>query len=396
MQKAKQISPYRIVAISLYVGVIISKFVKSFTNTCELTVIVSNDPLFLGTLSGLIGLEIWEHRKFANNPPFRAAIILLVVRMVAFEIVRLGDCTYFYGFLYLIPPLLAFRYFSPTAGYALGVVYFFNYGFRMTQAWGFVETVDELLIYTVGIIFGFMMANIAAREEQNRLRAEQLFVDLKQSQGQVAELAATEERNRLARNIHDTLGHYLTVVGIQLDKAIAYKEIDGEQADQAILHAKRAADNALEDVRQSVSSLREDDHFTLKDALNNLVESSGELPIELAIIGEESRYSRLVLTTIFRIAQEGLTNIHKHAKASEVKIDVGLGLNQAELVVEDNGRGFDTDNIQVNADNPAAHFGLQGLRERLELVGGKLQIESQKNQGTVLNVIIPRKELGIK
>ncbi|MEM1067609.1 MAG: histidine kinase, partial [Planctomycetota bacterium] len=158
---------------------------------------------------------------------------------VAFEIVRLGDCTYFYGFLYLIPPLLAFRYFGPTVGYAVGVVYFFNYGFRMTQAWGFIETVDELLIYTVGIIFGFMMANIAKREEENRLRAEQLFGDLQQSQDQVAELAATEERNRLARNIHDTLGHYLTVIGIQLDKAIAYKEIDGEQADQAILHAKR-------------------------------------------------------------------------------------------------------------------------------------------------------------
>ena len=326
MQKAKQISPYRIVAISLYIGVITSKFVKSATNSCDLPVIVPNDALFLGTLTALIGLEIFEHRKFDNNPPFRIAIMLLVVRMVAFEVVRLGDCTYFYGFLYLIPPLLAFRYFSPGVGYALGVVYFFNYGFRMTQAWGFVETVDELLIYSVGIIFGFMMANIAQREEQNRLRAEQLFADLQQSQGQVAELAATEERNRLARNIHDTLGHYLTVVGIQLDKAIAYKEIDGEQADQAILHAKRAADNALEDVRQSVSSLRDDVHFTLKDALNDLVESSGEMPIELAISGEESRYSRLVLTTIFRIAQEGLTNIHKHAKASQVKIDVGLGL----------------------------------------------------------------------
>ena len=90
------------------------------------------------------------------------------------------------------------------------------------------------------------------------------------------------------------------------------------------------------------------------------------------------------------------TNIHKHAKASQVKIDVGLGLNQARLMVEDNGRGFDTNKIQANADDPAAHFGLQGLRERLELVGGNLQIQSEQNQGTILNVIIPRKELGIQ
>ena len=109
-----------------------------------------------------------------------------------------------------------------------------------------------------------------------------------------------------------------------------------------------------------MSSLREEDSFSLKLALKNLAQTNSSFALNLNVEGEETRYSRTVLTTLFRAVQEGLTNIHKHAHASKVHIEVVLGLNEAQLRIEDNGQGFDTAKISVRAANPDAHFGLQG------------------------------------
>ena len=402
------ISPFRLVAISLYLGVIVTKYVKLSFDACIKPVSLTNDFLFLLILIGLIGIEIFEHVQFPVRPPFWPAVGLLGLRILLFEIIRVGDCSYFFGFLYLLPPLIAYRYFSPKIGYLLAGFYtvYFTYwhafyeGLYYSESTGrtfaLEQAIDETMIYVVGIVFGVAVANTVLQEEKSRIEAERLLKELEESQHQVAELAATEERNRLARNIHDSVGHYLTVVGIQLDKAIAYREIDTLQSDQAIRDAKRAADTALEDVRHSVSSLRDEDNFSLSYSLHELIRTSGELPIDLEMKGEEGRYSRAVLTTLFRAVQEGLTNIHKHAQASKVNIKVGLGLNEAQLEVEDNGLGFDLEELEGKSLDAGAHFGLQGLRERLELVGGKLFINSQVNQGTVLQVTIPRKELSVQ
>ncbi|MEM7801859.1 MAG: sensor histidine kinase [Chloroflexota bacterium] len=392
----RKLSPFRLVAISLYLGVIIAKFAREAANICTKPVLIQNDFLFLGCFAILIGLELWEERHYAIRPPTRDAVFLLVTRIILIEVIRLGDCSFFFGFLYLLPPIIGYWYFRPIVGYLLGIIYFVNYAIRQSGLEPGYEALDEVLIFTIGLIFAFTMANMVRQEEKNRKEAELLLKQLEASQNQVAELAATEERNRLARNIHDSVGHYLTVVGIQLDKAIAYKNIDPAEAGQAVVDAKRAADNALEDVRASVSSLREETSFSLNLALQNLIETNRELPIELELIGEESRYSHAVLTTIFRAVQEGLTNIHKHAQATKVKVKVGLGLKEANLTVEDDGNGFDTENLSRQALNTQAQFGLQGLRERLELVGGKLDVTSNDEQGTSLQITIPRRELMVQ
>ena len=389
------ISPFRLVAVLLYVGVIISKVIREAAHSCTKPVVIENDILFLSFLLILIGLEFYEQRYYPVRPTLQASIVFLTMRVILIELVRMSDCSFFYAFLYLLPPLISFRYFNQTIGFIFSIIYSINYSIRQYLLWGFVESVDEMLIFSLGLVFGIAMINLLEQEEKSRQHAERLLNELAASQQQVAELAATEERNRLARNIHDSVGHYLAVVGIQLDKAIAYKEIDGSLADEAILHAKRAADSALEDVRYSVSSLRDEDTFSLDLALRNLAQTSSELAIDLSMQGQETRYSRAVLTTLFRAVQEGLTNIHKHAQASRVNIEVVLGLNEAHLRVADDGQGFDTARMGHSAADPHAHFGLQGLKERLELVGGQLQIKSQLNQGTVLQVTIPRRELNI-
>ena len=232
MKLNRYISPFRLVAVLLYTGVIISKFVRELTDTCDKPVSFNNEFIFLAILFILIGLEFYEQRRYPIRPPFRASVALLVVRVCSNRSCENGRLLVFYAFLYLIPPLISFRYFSRPIGIVIAVIAFANYTTQQYLLWGFVDSLDEVLIFTLGLTFGIAMLNLLEQEERNRERAEQLLNELEASQQQVVELAAAEERNRLARNIHDSVGHYLTVVGIQLDKAMAYKAIDPQQSDK--------------------------------------------------------------------------------------------------------------------------------------------------------------------
>ena len=231
------------------------------------------------------------------------------------------------------------------------------------------------------------------QEELETLHAslETSHRQLQASTHQVAELAATEERNRLARDIHDSLGHHLSAINIQLEKASAYKVRDPKRAAEAVDHAKRTVKEALKDVRESVSSLREGEAFSLAESLRSLVErmNHSNLKIDLKQVGTEVGYPKLALMTLYRAVQEGLTNIHRYAQAEEVAIQLHLGKNEATLSVADTGRGFDVPAWEADFEGRQT-YGLQGLRERLNLVGGHLELTSRIGQGTKLEVVIPR------
>jgi signal transduction histidine kinase len=237
-------------------------------------------------------------------------------------------------------------------------------------------------------------------DERNHQNLELLLADLEASNvklqlyaDQVAELAATEERNRLARDIHDSLGHRLTVVAIQLEKALAYKDRDPAEAEKAILAAKQAASAALREVRRSVRSLRDaDEGFSLRISLAELVDEmeNGRFSINYAFTGDETSYSRSVLMALYRSAQEGLTNIQKHAEATAVSLTASLEEAEGKLILQDNGRGFDATTLDDLAIDPYHSFGLQGIQERLELVRGQVQVISQPGKGTILQITVPR------
>ncbi|MGD1952645.1 MAG: sensor histidine kinase [Leptolyngbyaceae cyanobacterium] len=143
-------------------------------------------------------------------------------------------------------------------------------------------------------------------------------------------------------------------------------------------------------MRESVSSLRQDSEPLLfEDALNSLIRRMdyGDLELRLHQSGDSSSYSRLKLMTLYRVIQEGLTNVHKHAGASQVTIALTFEPQQAILELSDNGYGFDTDDWKTTKNELTAQ-GLIGLQERLSLVGGNLTIRS-RTQGTTLMVSIP-------
>jgi signal transduction histidine kinase len=271
--------------------------------------------------------------------------------------------------------------------------------------------VSVLLIFVVGVVFVVVMARALQDQEMSRARAEQLFDDLERSHAklrasaeQVAELAAAEERNRLARDIHDSLGHHLTAINVQLEKAAAYRGRSPDEADRAVQEARQSALAALTDVRQSVSSLRATgEAFSLRAALADLVARADKMrfTVDLDIQGDEARFAQPVLMALYRAAQEGLTNVYRHAAgASRVTLHVRLAEDGAELSLGDDGRGFDPALLESLAPGRHDRFGLQGVRERVELAGGRMQIEScsdpeRPDRGTRLLIWMPRRLPGV-
>jgi signal transduction histidine kinase len=397
--------PFDLVSSLLYIGVLVP-YLYSFTTRS-----VYNPPLALWqaafmivTTVALLFVDRVEYFLYGDETPTRAAIFLLLIRIVFIEVLCWLDQFKYTPFLYLVVIFLACLYFGELVGYGMGVlawiVYFVKHTFYGPEWLSDGTERHYLVLFTVGIVLVITSARVVTKEKASRTRAEELLAELevshrqlKEYAGQVAELATTRERNRLARDIHDTLGHYLTVINVQLEKAQVYRDKNPEEADQAVSDAKRLASEALQDVRRSVGALRTtQDLPEFTPSLIELVErvQSESCTVELNMEGDEDSFSKQSLLALYRAVQEGLTNIQRHAGASHIWIDLHFGDREATLILRDNGHGFDTARWKLVESGRDSGYGLQGVQERLELVGGSLNVESEPGQGTVLRVTLPK------
>lgn len=204
-------------------------------------------------------------------------------------------------------------------------------------------------------------------------------------------LGAVEERNRLAREIHDTLAQGLTAIALQLETADALLDVSPERARQAVQQALGLARANLEEARRSVMDLRAAplEGRTLAEALSAMIESyraRGTFAVDMQVTGAHRPLSPRLEVGLFRIAQEALTNIDRHASAKQVVFQYNAQPDQIELVIEDDGVGFDPAILQREG-----HFGLIGLNERAKLLGGTLAVCSNPGEGTQILVQIPVK-----
>ena len=397
--------PIDLASSLIYIGILVP-YLYSFATRSGYNppVALWQAALMIVTTVALLALDRVEYFFYGEETPTRAAIFLLLTRIVFIEILSWLDQFRYTPFLYLIVLFLACLYFGELVGYCLAVlawvVYFVKH---MYYAPGWLSNGTELhylVLFTVGIVLVITIARVVSKEKASRTRAEELLAELEASHqqlkeyaGQVAELATTRERNRLARDIHDTLGHYLTVINVQLERALVFRDKKPEEAVQALSDAKRLASEALQDVRRSVGTLRttqELPEFT--PSLTGLVERvrSDTCAVELNMEGDEDSFSKQRLLALYRAVQEGLTNVQRHAGASHIWIDLHFGKQEATLVLRDNGHGFDAASWQQGEPERDGGYGLQGLQERLELLGGGLQIESAPAQGTTLRVTLPK------
>lgn len=253
--------------------------------------------------------------------------------------------------------------------------------------WG--AAVEAVFNYAAGFAFTIAFTLITkqalnARQSEEKLRheIEAAHEQLKAYAAQAEDLATTRERNRVAREIHDGVGHYLTVVKTQLDAAAAILPGQPDQARAAILKAAQLTGDALDDVRRSVGALRTDTaRPPLPESLQTLVQDAG-LPVTLRLAGATRPLTAGLEHALFRSAQEGLTNIRKHAGATAAELALDFtAVGRVTLTVTDNGRGA--------TGATGSGFGLVGIRERIELLGGRVQAGNQPGGGYLLTIEVP-------
>jgi signal transduction histidine kinase len=260
---------------------------------------------------------------------------------------------------------------------------------------GWKVAVEAGASYTAAVIFVAVFTDLALRAERARDEVERLAADLRAANDklreyavQAEEFAMAKERNRLAREIHDSLGHYLTVINIQLEAAQAVMESDRPRARDALRKAQSLAQEGLADVRRSVAALRASpiERRPLPEALAALVDENRAAGIvtELVVVGAPRALSPQTELTLYRAAQEGLTNVRKHARASraEVALDYGGG-ERIRLKVCDNGVGGSA------AEEQRDGYGLIGVRERAQLLRGEVRTHLVEGQGFTLEVELP-------
>jgi signal transduction histidine kinase len=214
----------------------------------------------------------------------------------------------------------------------------------------------------------------ARGELVQELRAAQQALEASRERDQ--ELAALRERERLARDLHDSLGHALVAISVQLEAIQRLYRVDPERAAAQVDALKGLTRSAMDELRRSLEGLRAPGlgERPLAEALRALSVETGErtgLNVACQVAGDAQRLSPPVAEALWRTAQEALTNVARHAQARRVDVRLEVSPTAAVLRVSDDGRGLAKD-----GEPGPARYGLQGLRERLEGVGGELRLHS--------------------
>lgn len=205
--------------------------------------------------------------------------------------------------------------------------------------------------------------------------------------------AQEEERKRIARELHDETSQTLTALMLGLDTLGLLLHNVPAEAISRLRALKSLAEGMLNNIHRIISDLRPSllDDLGLFHAINWCCEQRLKpvgIKYETNIAGLEQRFPSPVETALYRIVQEAITNIIRHAKATEVAIDVAFDKNQLILRVEDNGCGFEKE-LFTNADSSSKSLGLWGMKERVNALKGTIDLETSPGCGTVITVTVP-------
>lgn len=245
------------------------------------------------------------------------------------------------------------------------------------------NAMSAVMGYLSAVVFVAVFTLITVNEQKMRRQLAEANKRLREYTHRMEENAILQERNRMAREIHDGLGHYLTSVNIQLKAAKSTMTRDPSAADEALGKAIFLTQEALNDVRRSVSALRSDQpsETIASVAILPLMEMVNEdLQVHMQMEGTEVDLPPSIIWVLYRAAQEALTNIQKHSRASNVNITLRYRTDEVQMQIVDDG---------VGAENLEGGFGLIGLRERVQIYGGQVEAVTAPGKGVSLLVCIP-------
>ena len=250
---------------------------------------------------------------------------------------------------------------------------------------GLIVTLIQTIIFlAVGFSISYLMSRLKGQQQS----LEEANIRLAHYASTLEHLAISRERNRVARELHDTLAHTLSSLSVQLETVKAYWDIDPQTARSTLDKSLAAAHSGMEETRRALQALRASplDDLGLALAVRTMVEDTAaraNLALNMQINDELPSLSPDVEQCIYRVAQEAVTNVANHARAKNVTVNLEFTEGKAMLIIRDDGVGFD-----VEKRDKANHFGLEGMRERSQLVGGELVIISKPGEGTTIKLTI--------
>ena len=231
----------------------------------------------------------------------------------------------------------------------------------------------------------------AAAEEQARTN-EQLV----HYAASLEELTISRERNRMARELHDTLAHSLSAVTVQLGAVETLWENDPDGAKALLAQADGSARDGLDEARRALQALRASplEDLGLVLALEALAkEAAARTNATLHLDLPEMNLALLephVEQSVYRVAQEVLENCVRHASAKIIRVALVDSAEKLELSIKDDGQGFDQSHAA-----PSGHYGIAGMKERASVIGGTLQVESSPRGGTTVQLVVPLNANGV-
>lgn len=285
--------------------------------------------------------------------------------------------------------LYGYFYFAIFTAFFIGrikskVGFYIMYSFHIAFSVGgilsgfFIKT--ELYIqqipFMVVVVFAVILAPFYLF---SRTRSDQLETKLKSAEDRIYELSIVEERQRIARDLHDTLGQKLSMIGLKLDLAIRLVDKDTEQAKKELADIRKASSMALKEVREMVSDMKK---IKIEDELLHVQEILEVANIELKLRGniKLDKVPLLLENTLSMCLKEGVNNIVRHSMAKHCYIRISQNAEEIELIIADDGVGF-------NPNSTTPGNGVKGIQERVQFVNG--EVSFQQNKGTVLKIKVP-------
>jgi signal transduction histidine kinase len=268
---------------------------------------------------------------------------------------------------------------------------------------------QTLTLFSITGLFMLFQRLMGERFERNRLveqlaqrnsELEDAHRQLAQSVAQEQELAVLRERTRLAREMHDTIGHALVLISVKLEAAQRLRERDPELCDHELESTKQIARETMTALRVSIANLRSPalEHEQISQALSRaareLAQRTG-LRITYTLQADIDLLPEAIEETLWKVSQEAFANIEKHAHASHVQVRISRQDEKLLMHIHDDGIGLPQAVYQIQKEGSLVysssngHYGLRGMRERVEAIGGHLTLHSSKEQGTTIEIELP-------
>jgi signal transduction histidine kinase len=339
--------------------------------------------------------NVTDPRRDAIRRPHRVWWWLYWVASVA---AVLGECriepAFGWGLIICFSQIciLPMRRAAPASAVILLIYLFNRYGWDGLARWDVGSWFSELFSTVPFVVLLLFFGRIAATSgERGRLilELEAAKGELELARQREGELATLRERERLARELHDSLGHSLVTLTVQLEAAQRLQAADPARAAVVLTEMQKLTRSSMEDLRRSLANLRAAGlgERALAEALRALcAEAGGRLAatVDCQVDERAGTLPPAVAEVLWRVAQEGLTNSEKHAQARHVQVRLNVQAKAVVLQVSDNGIG-----VAPGAEEKAGHYGLRGLRERVEGLGGTFTVGAGVGNGAVIEARIP-------